>query len=184
MENTETKKIQKIKKSAKTAVKVLNVVKVFLAVALALCLVGGICCLFIKTDKGKDIELFGQNVTLHGPIDVDDIETAKGFDIVDSMHISDPMIRASVNCFVAVGVIVCSLVVVFILKKTFTELAESDTPFNTEILKNIKVTGIILTVISGLSSVGIAIIIALSFWCIYCIFDYGIELQKNADETL
>ena len=184
MENTEAKKIQKIKKSSRVTVKVLNVVKVILAVGLVLCLIGGICCLFIKTDDGTKIEMFGQTVTLHGPIDMDTIENTKGFDMVDALNIKDPMTRASANCFAAAGVIICSLIVVLILKKTFMELAESDTPFNKDVLKRIKVTGIILTVISALSSGGIAVVIALSFWCIYCIFDYGIELQKNADETL
>ena len=184
MEKTENKKIQKIQKSSRVAAKVLSVVKVILVVGLALCIIGGISCLFIKTDDGRVVEMFGQKVTLHGPMDMEDLEKNKGFDIVEAMDIKDPMTRAAANCFAAAGVILCSIVVVLILKKTFLEISESDTPFNTDILKRIKVTGIILTIISLLSSGGIAVVIALSFWCIYCVFDYGIELQKSADETL
>ncbi|SCY16912.1 hypothetical protein [Butyrivibrio sp. INlla14] len=41
-----------------------------------------------------------------------------------------------------------------------------------------------MAIMTIFESIGLAVIVALSFWCVYCIFGYGIELQKNEDETL
>ena len=77
-----------------------------------------------------------------------------------------------------------ALVLVTVVKNMFTEIKKSDTPFRAAILPRIKASGIVLTLFVLTQSVGIAAITALTFWCIYCVFEYGVELQNNEDETL
>ena len=76
------------------------------------------------------------------------------------------------------------LAVVIILRKTFIEIRESDSPYREEILQRIKALGILVTLIVLSYSIGNGVVIGLTFWCIYNIYDYGIVLQRNDDETL
>ena len=179
----ENKKIANIKKASGVTAKVLNVIKVILIVAIVLCIVGGISVMAVRTSEGEKIELFGKTITVHNMIEIGDLEV-KGFDFVEMLGIESPFRKAGVNCFCAAAICALAMVVVIFLKNTFTEIEKSDTPFKPEILSKIRVTGILVTVITMVSSIGIAAIVGLSFWCVYCIFDYGLELQKSADETL
>ena len=91
---------------------------------------------------------------------------------------------AWVSWFVAAVMVALVLAVVIILRKTFIEIRESDSPYREEILQRIKALGILVTLIVFSYSIGNGVIIGLTFWCIYCIYDYGIVLQRNDDETL
>ena len=71
-----------------------------------------------------------------------------------------------------------------ILKNVFTTIENSETPFNENVLNKVKIAGILVTILTFAKSLGIAVKVGLSFWCVYCILDYGVELQKNEDETL
>ncbi|MBO4616293.1 MAG: hypothetical protein J5717_02985 [Lachnospiraceae bacterium] len=76
------------------------------------------------------------------------------------------------------------LVAITIIRNLFKKIKESDTPFTEEIAKQIKITGIVVSILVLTESLGIAAIVALSFWCFSCIFEYGTELQQHEDETL
>ncbi len=179
----ENKKITNIKKASGVTAKVLNVIKVILIVAIVLCIVGGISVMVVRTSDGEKIELFGKTITVHNMVDLGDLQV-KGFDFVEMLGIESPFRKAGVNCFCAAAICALALVAVIYLKDTFAEIEKSETPFKPEILSKIKVTGILVTIITSASSIGVAAIVGLSFWCVYCIFDYGLELQKSADETL
>ncbi len=181
MENT---KIANIKKASGVTAKVLNVVKVILIVGLCMTVVSGILVMcFRMGDEGKSIEVFGKKIVIHNIIGPADF-SIEAFGPLEMLDIKDPFVLAGLNCFCAAVMIVLAIVVVVLIRNTFAVLHESDTPFKPEILKKLKFTGIIVTIITLTESLGTAAIVALSFWCIYCIFDYGIELQTDADETL
>ncbi len=179
----ENKKIANIKKASGITAKVLNVIKIILIVGIVLGIVGGISVMAFRSDDGKRIEVFGKPVTVHGLVNTDNMKV-EGFDFVEMFGIEDPFINAGINCFCAAVICALTLVVIMYLQNVFVEIEKSDTPFKTAILSKIKIAGIIVTVITLSSSIGIAAIVGLSFWCVYCIFDYGLELQKSADETL
>ena len=179
----ENQKIANIKKASGITAKVLNVIKVILIVGLVLCIVGGISVMCIRSKDGTSIEIFGKTITVHNAVELGDMEV-EGFDFVDAFDIQDPFVKAGVNCFCAALICALALVAVIIIRSAFTEIEKSDTPFKTEIMKKIRTAGILVTVITLAESVGTAAIVGLSFWCVYCIFDYGLELQKSADETL
>ncbi|MBR1852420.1 MAG: hypothetical protein IJ794_04490, partial [Lachnospiraceae bacterium] len=148
--------------------------------------IGGISVMGIRTTDGTSIEIFGNTVTIHGVAEIKDFEDIKGegFDFLDAFHIEDPFVLAGLNCFCAAIVIVMALAAVITIGKLFEAIEKSDTPFKKEILEKMKISGILVTVIALTSSIGTAVMAGLTFWCIYCIFDYGMELQKSADETL
>ncbi|MCR4727186.1 MAG: hypothetical protein K5796_00855 [Lachnospiraceae bacterium] len=184
----ENNKITKIQKAASTTAKVLNVFRVILIVALVITLVSGIMLITRLAYFDRTLVIFGKTVRVLGPfVGLEEgIEAARfyGFDFINDLHIDNLMIHSSLNCFVAAAIVAVALVCVIFIKKAFMVIAESETPFNTEVLKYVKIVGILVTVLVLTESVGIAAIVALTFWCIYCVFDYGIELQKSADETL
>ena len=185
MENT---KIEKIKKAAGVTAKVLNVVKVIMIVGMVFCIVGGISAMCIRMgDEGKTVEVFGSKIVIHNMVSIGDLNGnlhVEGFNFLDYLHIEDPFVLFGAKCFCAAIMILLEIIVVVLIRGTFTAIQESDTPFKPEILKKVKFTGILVTLIVLMHSIGTAAIVALSFWFIYCIFDYGIELQTDADETL
>ncbi len=172
MENT---KIEKIKKAAAITAKILTVFKIFLIATIVLCVFNGVTSLLYKGgDSGSfvlpDNTVILYNVTYVTMIKLLNIQNQNGF--------------AWVSWFVVAVMVALVLAVVIILRKTFIDIKESDSPYREEILHRVKILGILVTLIVLSYSIGNGIIIGLTFWCVYCIYDYGIELQKNDDETL
>lgn len=81
-------------------------------------------------------------------------------------------------------ILICFAVVSHFLGKVFAEIKESYTPFRPEIVRNLKVVFVLVTVLTLRSSLLIGAIVGFSFWCMFQIFEYGCELQKQSDETL
>ncbi len=185
MKNT---KIDAIRKSASVTEKVLNVIRIILTVGAIIAAVGGIICL-CKQDMDAGSVLYDNGkVRILSPVSVEDLSQAEvsadGFDFINDLKIENVMIWAGINCLTAAALIAIVTVVIVLIRKMFIELRDSDTPFTESVQKRLKITGILVTVVVFMNSVGMAAIVALSFWCLYCIFGYGVELQKNEDETL
>lgn len=180
----ENNKIERIQKSAGTTAKILGVIKTILIVGLVLAILGGFSTAFFRLgDDGTSLTLFNKTITVHNFVNVGDMNV-KGFAVLDAFDIKDPFLYAGVNCFYAAFLIALTLTAIIILRNAFVAVEKSDTPFTEDILKKIKIAGIIVTVITLTSSIGTAAIVGLTFWCVYCIFDYGTVLQKESDETL
>ncbi len=181
MENT---KITSIKKSASVTATVLKVFQVIMTVASIICLVCSIIC-FAAKDKAEGTVMYDNGqVRVLLPVSEEDYVEGNGFDFINSFHIDNVAVWGGFNCLAAAALLAVFAVLINIIKKVFVELKESDTPFTESIRKRLKITGILVTVLVVFESLGMAAMVALSFWCVYCIFGYGIELQKNEDETL
>ena len=118
------------------------------------------------------------------PVSEADYVEGNGFDFINSFGIKDVAVWGGLNCLAATVLLAILAVLFNIIRKVFVEIKESDTPFTESIQKRLKITAILVTIMTIFESIGLAVIVALSFWCVYCIFGYGIELQKNEDETL
>ena len=177
-------KLEKIKRSAGVTAKVLKAVRIILMVGMILAFVGGISTMAFRIgDDGKTVEVFGKSITVHGMVSFGDLSIHR-FDILEGLNIEDPFTLAGLNCFVAAAICAMAMVAVILLERTFKSIETSDTPFRAEILNRIRLAGILVTLITLSASIGVAAIVGLTFWCLYCIFDYGTELQQGADETL
>ena len=177
MENT---RIAAIKKTANVAEKVLNVFKTIMIVGLVLCIVGAV--VVFAGPKLGEFTIKGETVTVYNMIDENAV-LPDTLQFLEDVPLSN-VVKMCITCIVAAIFVGLALILVITVKKMFTEIKESDTPFREAILPRIKVTGIVLTLFVLSQSVGIAVITALTFWCIYCVFEYGVELQNNEDETL
>ncbi len=181
----ENEKILNIKKAAHTTTKILNVIKGILTAAIIICGIGALCCFIFKlSPDGKEISIFGRTVTVYAPVAYMDQMDVRGFEFVNNLNIDSVSVEAAVNCIVAMVMVILALVAIVIIRNLFKLIEESDTPFTSEIAKKIKIAGIVVSIMVLSESVGIAAIVALSFWCFACVFEYGIELQKHEDETL
>ena len=185
MKNT---KIEAIRKSASVTARVLNVIRIILTVGAIIALVSGIICLCAHNADAGSVLYENGSVRILPPVSAEDAARAEaqgdGFDFINQLHIGNVMIWAGLNCIVAAALIAIVTVVIVLIRKMFIELKDSETPFTENAQKRLKLTGILVTIAVFMESVGIAAIVALSFWCLYCIFGYGVELQKNEDETL
>jgi len=177
MENT---RIATIKKSAGIAEKVLNVIKTILIVGIVLCIVGA-ALVFAGAELGE-FTVKGETVTVYNIID-ENATLPSNLDFLEDAPLSNT-VKMSITCIITAVFVALALVLVLIVKKMFSEIKESDTPFRASVLPRIRAVGIVLTLFVLTQSVGVAAITALTFWCIYCVFDYGVELQNNEDETL
>ena len=165
----EKTKIAKIRNAAGITAKVLKILEIICIVAIILALVSGICAMILKNTD---------NLILFGNIRDENSPVRK------VLNITDPDVAAGLSYFIAMGIAALILAVIIIIRKTFLEIEKSDTPFRESILKRIRITGILLTLMAVEYSIPMSILTGLTAWCVYCIFDYGIELQKQDDETL
>ena len=178
-------KILKIKKAAHNSATVLGVIKGILTAAVILCgVMALICFIFRLSPDGESVSIFGKTFTVYAPYSFTDDLSVNGFEFVNKLNIESVNVKAAVNCIVAMCVVGVVLAAIIIIRDLFKKIEESDTPFTEEIAKQIKITGIVVSILVLTESVGIAAIVALSFWCFACVFEYGVELQKHEDETL
>lgn len=98
----------------------------------------------------------------------------------------DGQIALAIGLFLTeTGVLLVFMVVVLhFVGKVFKEFQENYSPFQPKIIKNLRITFILLTLYTLSSSGGIGLIVGLASWCVLNIFEYGCELQKQSDETL
>ena len=170
-------KIERIRKAAGVTAKVLNVLKILAIVTIALCIVSGTAAMFIKADEATNTVRIGNFFILGN---VSDADSALG----KLLNITEPNVAAGLDALITAAVAGIMLTVIIILRKAFIEIEKSDTPFRTEVLKKVRIAGILISAFALCYSIGVGALMALTTWCVYCIFDYGIELQKNDDETL
>ena len=191
MENLQTEnrenenpKIRAIKKSSGVTATVLNVFKIICLVAAICALVGGISCLAAGDQIDSRLLYDGEHVDVYAPgFDAAEVFDG-GFDFLQDLPIEKPSTLAALNCFTAAVVLIGVMVILIIVRRTFLEIRDSDTPFTESIRRRIRTAGILVTILVAIDSVGAAAIVALTIWCAYTIFGYGMELQKRDDETL
>ncbi|MBQ6453599.1 MAG: hypothetical protein IJJ14_04495 [Coriobacteriales bacterium] len=70
------------------------------------------------------------------------------------------------------------------IRKTFDLIGTGETPFSSDVVKNMRIVAILLTIIMLPNSVLGAVIVALTMWALMAIFEYGATLQTESDETI
>ena len=174
----ENAKIARIKKAAGFTAKVLNVGKYLLIAVIAVSFIAGIGAMIIK-----DEALAGSTVRMRIPFLFGNADDGSAF-VTKWLNVKEPNVQAGLGALEVTVIAAFMLALIIVLRKTFLEIVKSDTPFREEILRRIRLTGILLTALVLRYSIANAVIVGLTAWCVYCIFDYGVELQKNEDETL
>ena len=177
-------KIEKIKKSSKAAYVVTNIAKVFLMVCSMLTILAGMLVIglggVLNQSLGREFE---DGVIKEGELAV--------FESIFERDLGRRLIEEG-NYALAIGiyviifgitVILLALVLHFV-SRIFRDFMESYSPFRPGILKNLKITLVLIVIYTAQSGLGIALVVAMASWCVINIFEYGCELQKQSDETL
>lgn len=191
--STENEKLQKIKKASGVTAKVLKVFEWILIVSAA---ITALVIVYMMFNKDAIRESFAQQLTVKGA-DGLVIDRELSFNtrvVIGSFSMDNPLVKvfdftdyfviAVSDAILAILMLAFAFFVIYEIRSIFVYLKENDTPFVPGILKKIKVIGIIVSILALFESLGSGAIAALVFWCVYAIFDYGIILQKNQDETL
>lgn len=176
-------KIQKIQKTSKNAWILVRIAKVFCIVMSVIAI--GCGCGFIGAKNYLDQELATAIVT--GELSTEDLYiNAGGFldRALNLAKVDSVALTLGVYLIVLGIILVCFAIVLHFMGKVFKNIMESYSPFRPEIVKSLKVVFVLITVLALRSSLLIGAIIGFSLWCVFHIFEYGCELQRQSDETL
>ena len=179
--NENNLKIEKIQKSSKAALIVINVVNIFLIAATVIFFIGGLIIIGMK----DTFNLLFMEAVESGAFTVEEFKWAFEGEMLQHL-VADGQITLAMGLYlVEAGImLICMVVVLHFVGKIFRAFRESYSPFQSDILKNLRITFILLTLYTLFSSIGIGLIVGLASWCVLNIFEYGCELQKQSDETL
>lgn len=176
-------KLAKVKKSCKTAKTVCNVFKIIVLVGAIVCIVGAVVCFCLRDTINATIVSEAANVTFSN------IETNGIFQLSFDPHrfVENGLFAQLITVYCSIGAISCFFVAFIFskIRKIFLMIEKSESPFTENIMKELKKTFIMISVLTALfMGIGSVVIMALVFWCIYCIMDYGTAIQIEIDETL
>lgn len=177
------KKLKKVKASCKTAQKVTKIFMSLTVVGSVLCIAGAAGLFLFREQINPALAAQSANITF-SDVSIDGI---LHFDFDVSELITEGLYAQAMAIYCSFAAIVCGFVAFLFgtLRRIFSVLEESESPFSEEVLGKLKAVFILFTVITALfEGIGIAILAGISFWCIYCILDYGTALQTEVDETL
>lgn len=76
------------------------------------------------------------------------------------------------------------IIIMHFIVKIFKRICDDYSPFLPEVVKDLKIVSVVTTLLILRNSIGLAIICGLIFWGIIQLYEYGCELQIQADETL
>lgn len=177
----ENVKIEKIQKSSKIALTITIVAKIFaIAIAVIACL-SGILLIGAKDIINEEIEKGVENGVLLQEQLMTGIEGEIGRKLIQDGYFAE---TAGAYVIAVGAMMICMAVVMHFIGKVFKEMKESYSPFTTNVVKNLKVSFVLITILSLRSSLLIGAVIGFSLWCVLHAFEYGCILQKQSDETL
>lgn len=180
-------KLQKMEKSYEVTKKVLSVLRVItIVIAAILMLAGCVLCGMQKTLDPMVSEAIESGMVT---INVAEMKiggalnfTATFDKMLDNGQFS---LAIGILSIIAVVVLVFIVIAMSLFIKIFTLINKNGTPFCEEVTETLKgvfiFTAIVIFLVNGIVS---GLVMALVFWCIYRIFEYGSTLQTESDETL
>ena len=184
--NEQMVKLEAIKKRCHTASKVLGIIRGFIIAITVIVLLAGILIFaysnvinpeLIKATEEGYLNLNSQ-INYNGPFNF-------MIDLNDKFGPDNQAATLWLTCMIAGFASLVVAIILTFIKNIFTCLEKENNPFSEKCMKQIKISFIVITVTSLLSSsLGVTIIVGLILYCIYSIFEYGAALQTEIDETL
>lgn len=201
--NEQAKKINRVMKCCKIVKIISKVIQITLMVGAGLCLIGVLLMAFTPADKLIEENKNG-NLTMNykvnetvtfkiADIGSDDFEFVRPESSIDSLNqalknADDPTLFKFLSIsYIGIGLIALSVasVIMLFINQTFATIIKDQTPFSKNVLKKLKITFILLTIISFVTlGIGITILVGFCCFALYTIIDYGSVLQIESDETL
>lgn len=171
--------IEKIQSKSRMGMVVTNIIKSFCIVcSILMILTGGV---LVAANDQINAEFEKASYSGEELEDMSPLESALLRSLLD---------EGDIATLLGVKLIVLSVMLIFIavtlhfVGKVFKEIRESYSPFRRDIIKNLKVAFVLVTLLVLQRSLGIGLIVGVFLWCVIHIFEYGCELQRMSDETL
>lgn len=190
-EFTKKESKEKLVKLSKGISKAMHVIKILLIIAMIVCAVSAIICLIgyglkwperiyelypnikdVTIDYGKEF----YNITFKEKVLVGDLYEAGILNKV--------MSGFSLNCVVGIFQCLILFFVLKLLKPLFDSISNSESPYTYDILKKLKISFVLVTIMVFLESAFLALIVAGILGCIYFIYAYGVKMQEDEDMML
>lgn len=204
--NEEVTKLAKVKKSCRAGRIITKVLMIIGIVAVSLSLIGGISIMAMGDrfdsaviSAGSDTELNesvsvssfpGGNGVVLRIEDTDDIEAIKGNLTITSLAENFGEGLTLHTMFGLYLFFICAMcigmtLIMYFLTSTFAIIEKEESPFSKRVIKRLTAVFIVVSVVMLLTlGWGAALIMGVTTWALYTIFDYGRILQIQADETL
>ena len=176
-------KIQKIQKSSNVAFILVKIMKIF---CITMSVISIVCWCGVIGAKGYLDQVLAEAVET-GEVAAEElyVNTGRFLDqALDLAHVESVSLTLGVYMIVTGIVLICFSIVSHFMGKVFKDIKESYSPFRPEIVKSLKVVFVLITMLSLRSSLLIGAVVGFSLWCVFQIFEYGCELQRQSDETL
>lgn len=190
-EFTKKESKEKLVKLSKGISKAMHVIKIIMIVGMIVCAVSAIICLIgyglkwperiyelypnikdVTIDYGKEF----YNITFKEKVLVGDLYEAGILNKV--------MLGFSLNCVVGIFQCLILFFVLKLLKPLFDSISNSESPYTYDILKKLKISFVLVTIMVFLESAFLALIVAGILACIYFIYAYGVKMQEDEDMML
>lgn len=174
----ENAKIEQIKKSSKAALVVSNISKVLTIMGSGISLISGFLVFRFRREVNEALASWMEqdyDERLNG------VEEIVGRAVVEKGYGAETL---AIYLVTTAAALVCMALVFHFVAKTFKNIRESYSPFQPQTVKNLRISFVLITVLTIRSSLMIALLIGFAGWCVVNIFQYGCELQKQSDETL
>lgn len=190
-EFTKKESKEKLVKLSKGISKAMYVIKIIMIVGMIVCAVSAIICLIgyglkwperiyelypnikdVTIDYGKEF----YNITFKEKVLVGDLYEAGILNKV--------MLGFSLNCVVGIFQCLILFFVLKLLKPLFDSISNSESPYTYDILKKLKISFVLVTIMVFLESAFLALIVAGILACIYFIYAYGVKMQEDEDMML
>ncbi len=177
--NTQDTQLEQVKKSCKAVSIVLNITKIIFIVGMMVSLVSGIICLSkpeMMNSAASEVD-FG-NIT--PTFSIGNISFANRY-----FEQGDFAKGLGVSLLIVSALLLVLTITFHIFGSIFTAIQKSASPFDETVIKKLKVTFILISVVTlFFIGLGEGVIVGVTCWAIYTIFQYGGILQKQSDETL
>lgn len=178
--NEESSQLAKIKKTSKIVETGSKILKIFCMAVAALLAVTTVVFLFLRNNLNpmlKEAEAAGSLQT--------ESMTSMNQGLVQSiLKFDDPVLTICSYLLTGIVILVCLAVILHFVGRVFKKMYQSNSPFERQIIKDLRVTFVLITMMSLKNSLGIGLVVGLALWCVLQVFEYGYELQKLSDETL
>jgi len=174
-------KIKNIQKTSKIVLKVTNIAKAICIAVAIIVILAGIIMLVHSDEINTKIKQAVESGELLAEDVVDGMNSQQAMEMISEERTTVVL----VSYMIVIGaILICLAVVLHFVGKVFRDFMESYSPFKPEIVKDLKVAFVLITVLSLKSSLLIGLVIGLALWCVVHIFEYGCVLQQQSDETL
>ncbi len=180
--NETTFKIDKIRKTSRIALILVNIIKILLAVVAVACLLSGAVILGLREEVNSGaIRMLDDGFLRRDIFAGQEMKRDVCMTLIQNGHVAE----ALTGYLFMTGAMLAAIAVMFhFIGRVFKDMRESYSPFQLSVIKKLKIVFVLITLFTLRSSLLIGALTGVALWCVLQIFDYGCELQRESDETL